>query len=117
MPVTAQKPLQQDISALFGRSRTEGHNDVERIYSEIRDDLKQANTRAALTELYRRAGYLVTQTDAPGWEKRYGERAPALREQARSEFRHLVREINARAGRLGIKGEFAEAWGKMKTSI
>jgi len=38
---------------------------MKRVFTDIRRDITDAKTRPALTELYKRAGYLITLTDAP----------------------------------------------------
>jgi hypothetical protein len=88
--------------------------DIDRIFAEIRDDLSHAGSRATLTELYRRAGYLITLTYAPSWEDRFGDKAASLRHEAEVDFRKLVKQLNAKAERIGEKGDYDENWGKMK---
>lgn len=89
--------------------------DIDRIFSEIRDDLGHAKSRATLTELYRRAGYLITLTYAPSWAERFGDKAAGLRHEAEADFRKLVKQINAKAEKIGEDGDYDENWGKMKT--
>ncbi len=93
----------------------ESKADIDRIFGEIRDDLGHAKNRATLTELYRRAGYLITLTYAPSWEKRFGEKAASLRREAEADFRKLVKSLNTQAEKIGEKGDYDEAWGKMKS--
>ena len=88
--------------------------DIDKIFKEIKDDITHAKSRDALTELYRRAGYLITLTYAPSWEKAYGDRARDLRVEAEKDFRNTARLINARAERIHVRGDYDEAWGKMK---
>ncbi len=88
--------------------------DIDRIFGEIRDDIKHAHDRERLTELYRRAGYLITLTYAPAWEKRFGDKAAGLRKEAETGFRKTARLINAKAEDIGEKADYDEAWGKMK---
>ncbi len=92
----------------------ESKADIDKIFGEIRDDLRHANSRATLTELYRRAGYLITLTYAPSWAERFGDTAVSLRHEAEADFRKLVKQINARAEKVGEKGDYDENWGKMK---
>ncbi len=40
-----------------------------------------------MTELYKRAGYLITLTHAPSWEEKFGKEARALRKTGEEEFR------------------------------
>jgi len=91
-----------------------GKADIDKIFAEIRDDLRHVNSRAILTELYRRAGYLITLTYAPSWAERFGDKAASLRDEAEADFRKLVKQINARAEKVGEKGDYDENWGKMK---
>jgi len=88
--------------------------DIDRIFIGIRDDLSRARSRETLTELYRRAGYLITLTYAPSWEKRFGDQAASLRREAEADFRKLVKSLNAHAEKIGEKGDYDENWGKMK---
>lgn len=88
--------------------------DIDKIFAEIRGDLGHARSRDTLTELYRRAGYLITLTYAPSWEERFGDKAAGLRHEAETDFRKLVKQINAHAEKIGEKGDYDENWGKMK---
>jgi hypothetical protein len=88
--------------------------DIDKIFSEIRGDIKNAKSRATLTELYRRAGYLITLTYAPSWEERFGHKAASLRKEAEADFRETVKRLNKHAESIGEKGDYDEAWGKMK---
>ncbi len=109
MVKTAEKP-KDDVK--YGH--VDNKADIDRIFGEIRDDIKHAHSRERLTELYRRAGYLITLTYAPAWEKRFGEKAAGLRKEAETDFRKTARLINAKAEDIGEKADYDEAWGKMK---
>ena len=89
--------------------------DIDHIFAEIREDLRHAGSRATLTELYRRAGYLITLTYAPSWDERFGDKAVSLRHAAEADFRKLVKSLNARAHKIGESGDYDENWGKMKS--
>ncbi len=88
--------------------------DLERIFKEIREDVEKAKRRPALTELYRRAGYLVTLTHAPSWETKFGREAASLRKEAESEFATTARKVNQRARAIGTESDYDETWGKEK---
>jgi hypothetical protein len=88
--------------------------DIDTIFDDIRADIEHAKDRPALTELYRRAGYLITLTYAPSWEKRFGDKATDLRTEAEAAFRKTARLINQRAAKIGVKDDYDEAWGRMK---
>jgi len=64
-----------------------------------------------LTELYKRAGYLITLTHAPSWEQKFGKDVQALRQVAQEEFRKTAHKINRRAQQLGTEADFDERWG------
>jgi hypothetical protein len=90
----------------------ENKSDLEKIFSQIRGDVEKADTRPALTELYRRAGYLITLTHAPSWEEKFGKEAVSLRKEAADEFRKTAQKINQRAKQIGTEADYDEKWGK-----
>ena len=91
----------------------EVHNktDLKKIFTEIRQDVDKANSRPALTELYKRAGYLITLAQAPSWKKKFGGDAQALRTVAEDEFTTTARQINHRAKQVGAEPDYDEHWG------
>jgi hypothetical protein len=86
-------------------------SNLEKIFSQIRGDVERADSRPALTELYRRAGYLITLTHAPSWEEKFGKEATALRKLAEDEFRKTAQKINQRARQIGTEADYDETWG------
>lgn len=86
--------------------------DMEKVFTEIRKDVDQAKSRPALTELYKRAGYLITLTYAPSWEEKFGREASGLRRLGEEEFQKTARKINRRAGEIGTEADYDEKWGK-----
>src|SRR5688572_8609020 len=89
----------------------ENKTDLKEIFSAIRDDVDQAKSREGLTELYKRAGYLITLTQAPSWEKKFGDDADDLRGVAEGEFGTTARKINRRAQAIGTDADYDEKWG------
>jgi hypothetical protein len=89
----------------------ENKSDLERIYLQIRREVEQADSRPALTELYRRAGYLVTLTYSPAWEKKFGPEVAELREIAEDGFHKTARKINQRAKQICTDPDYDETWG------
>lgn len=85
---------------------------MKKVFLAIRNDVKQAKSRPALTELYKRAGYLITLTHAPSWEEKFGKDARTLRKVGEEEFSRTARKINSRAKQIGDKADFDEKWGK-----
>ncbi len=85
---------------------------MRRVFSEIRKDVDQAKSRPALTELYKRAGYLVTLTHAPSWKEKFGKEARQLRHVGEKEFSTTAKKINSRAKKIGADADYDETWGK-----
>lgn len=86
-------------------------SDLEKVFREIRDDVENARSRETLTELYRRAGYLITLTHAPSWHEKFGARAEDLRDEAEQEFATTARKINRQAEKIGTEADYDEKWG------
>jgi hypothetical protein len=85
--------------------------DLKKIFTEIRHDVEEARSRPDLTELYKRAGYLITLTHAPSWEEKFGKEAAQLRKVAKEEFGTTARKINRRAEQIGTEANYDETWG------
>jgi hypothetical protein len=62
-------------------------SDMRKVFTNIRRDIESAQSRPALTELYKRAGYLITLTHARSWQEKFGRDAASLREVGEEEFR------------------------------
>jgi hypothetical protein len=84
---------------------------LKNVFKAIRRDVEKAKSRPALTELYKRAGYLITLTHAPSWGEKFGKGAAALRKAAKEEFGSTARKINRRARQLGTDADYDETWG------
>jgi hypothetical protein len=84
---------------------------MRRVFAEIRRDVQEAKSRPALTELYKRAGYLITLTHAPSWQEKFGSDATELRKVGEEEFRKTAHKINRRAAQIGTEADFDETWG------
>jgi len=89
-----------------------GKTDMKRVFTSIRSDVNQARSRPALSELYKRAGYLISLTHAPSWNKKFGREAVQLRKLGEEEFGRTARKINSRARKLNARADFDEKWGK-----
>jgi hypothetical protein len=83
----------------------------KRVFTGIRRDVDSAASRPALTELYKRAGYLITLTHAPSWQEKFGKKASGLRKVGEEEFRKTARKINRRAAQIGTETDYDEKWG------
>jgi hypothetical protein len=85
--------------------------DLKDVFLDIRRDVDQAKSRQRLTELYKRAGYLITLTQAPSWQHQLDAQAAKLRQTAEREFATTARQINRRAETIGDEGDYDEKWG------
>ena len=94
---------------IYGEVRSK--TDMKRVFGAIRRDVANARSRPALTELYKRAGYLITLTYAPSWEEKFGSDASALRRIGKAEFSKTAKKINRRAAQIGTAADFDEKWG------
>lgn len=86
--------------------------DLKEVFSEIRKDVEDANSRSDLTELYRRAGYLITLTNASSWETKFGDEIDDIRDVAEDEFAKTARKINSQAEKIGTDADYDEKWGE-----
>ena len=84
---------------------------MKRVFMDIRHDVEKARSRPDLTELYKRAGYLITLTHAPSWREKFGREATSLRAVGEEEFRKTARKINRRAAQIGTEADFDDTWG------
>src|SRR5262245_57612277 len=85
---------------------------MKRVFTDIRRNVSDAKSRPALTELYKRAGYLITLTYAPSWDEKFGKDAGKMRQVGKDEFRKTARKINRRAAQIGTDADYDEKWGK-----
>jgi hypothetical protein len=84
---------------------------MQRVFTDIRRNVEDARSRPALTELYKRAGYLITLTHAPSWKEKFGQHAATLRRVGEQEFSKTARKINRRAAQIATEANFDETWG------
>jgi hypothetical protein len=84
---------------------------MKRVFTGIRRDVTNASSRPALTELYRRAGYMIALTHAPSWDAKFGRDAGTLRQVGEDEFRKTAHRINRRARAIGTDADYDEKWG------
>jgi hypothetical protein len=84
---------------------------MKRVFADIRRDVAKAGSRPSLTELYKRAGYLITLTHAPFWEEKFGRKAATMRHVGQEEFARTARRINRRAEQIGTEADYDEKWG------
>jgi hypothetical protein len=80
------------------------------LFDRIRRDVANAQSREALTEIYERAGGLVSLTDARSWKLKHTRNAADLCALSKDEFRTIAKNIKRRAHQLGTEPNFAETW-------
>ena len=100
-----------DIRRIASSLDRYGERFIKRIFTEIRHDVDRAKSRPDLTELYRRAGYLITLIHTPFMDEKFGTAAKALRDAGEEEFQRTIRTINARAEEIGTEADYDEEWG------
>ena len=87
---------------------------MKRVFTDIRRDVAGAKSRPALTELYKRAGYMITLTYAPSWREKFGREAGSLRHLGEAEFRRTAHKINRQAKAIGTAADYDDKWGAMR---
>lgn len=84
--------------------------DMEEAFAAIRRDIDQAANRPDLTELYRRASYLITLTHDASWREKSGEDPAQISRMGDDQFRETAQAINRRAAEIGADADFDETW-------
>jgi len=88
--------------------------DLRQSFRKIREDVEQATVRTELTELYKRAVYLIMMTHgSPLKEDRELKRRRLL---AEAEFGRTVRMLNRRAKKIGVAADYPEHWDQLATN-
>ena len=85
--------------------------DLKHVFQAIRGNVDKARSRESLTELHKRAGYLIALTHAPSWKESFGRKASDLRKTAEAEFSTTARKINRQAKAIGTDANYDEKWG------
>ena len=83
---------------------------LKEAFSEIRDEVNQATSRIELTDLYNRAGYLITLAYDSFWERKFFDDIEEIRHTAEEEFEETARKNNDQAERIGFEGNYDEVW-------
>ena len=93
----------------YGQVNSEA--DLRQIFDDIRGEVPAASSRDELTQLYRRAEYLIALTYAPAWQKKFDGRLDSLRRTGEAAFTTVARAINGRAAEIGTAADYDETWG------
>ncbi len=83
---------------------------LKKIFGDIRRDVENAKSRPSLTELYKRAGYLITLTHAPSWEEKFGKGVNALRGGLRREMGEMTDEKQFEKGAVSSHRVQVQRW-------
>lgn len=92
-------------------------NDLTCLYTQIQAEVEQAQDRATLMELHKRANSLVALTYIPSWIEQCGHNAEEIRETAHREYNKTARAINRRAHQIGIAADYDEEWGEGRLQV
>ena len=79
-------------------------------FAEIREEVRKATSRLELTDLYNRAGYLITLAYDSFWERKFFDDIEEIRDTANTEFLLTTRAINSQAEKIGFEGNYDEVW-------
>src|SRR5262245_22963472 len=79
-------------------------------FLEIRHEVSRATSRLELTDLYNRAGYLVTLAYDSFLERKFFDNIDEVRYTAEEEFGKTARKINDQAEKIGFDGNYDEVW-------
>lgn len=83
---------------------------LKEAFAEIRAEVDQAVSSYDLTDLYNRAGYLITLANDAFWERKFNDDIDEIHQTAEDEFRRTAHQINTRAERIGLDGNYDEVW-------
>jgi len=88
--------------------------DLRQSFRKIRADVEHANDRANLTELYKRAVYLIMMTH--GSPLKEDREMKTRRLIAEAEFGRTVRMLNRRAKKIEVTADYDENWRQLETN-
>jgi hypothetical protein len=86
--------------------------DLRARFREIREVLEQAGSQEELTELYKRAVFMILMTHSSPLNEKDRE-MKRRREATEREFARTVRMINRRAKKIGVEANYSEDWEHM----
>lgn len=83
---------------------------LKEAFAEIREEIDYAASSYDLTDLYNRAGYLITLANDAFWERKFSDDIEQIHQTAEEEFRKTAHRINQQAERIGLDGHYDEVW-------
>ena len=85
-------------------------------FKEIREEVEKSQSREELTELYKRAVYMILMTHSSPINEKTDREMKRKREMTEREFTRTVRLINRHAKKIGIEPDYNENWKQMSTN-
>jgi hypothetical protein len=95
-----------------GNART----DLRGRFKEIRESVEKAQSKEELTELYKRAVYMILITHSSPIDEKFDREMRRKRETTEREFTRIVRLINRQAGKIGVEADYDENWKNLATN-
>ncbi len=90
--------------------------DLRHVFDEIREDVEKAASREDLTELYKRAAYMILMTHATPLADKSDREMGRRREITERDFAQTVRMINRQAKKIGTEADYNEKWEELSTN-
>jgi hypothetical protein len=77
-------------------------------FKEIRETVEKAQSKEALTELYKRSVYMILMTHSSPIDEKHDREMRRKRETVEREFSRTVRLINQQAKKIGVEADYDE---------
>ena len=90
--------------------------DLRHVFNEIREDVEKAASREDLTELYKRAAYMILMTHATPLADKSDREMGRRREITERDFAQTVRMINGQAKKIGTEADYNAKWEELSTN-
>ena len=90
--------------------------DLRHVFNEIREDVEKATSREGLTELYKRAAYIILMTHATPLADKSDREMGRRREITERDFAQTVRMINGQAKKIGTEADYNAKWEELSTN-
>jgi len=95
-----------------GNART----DLRGRFKEIREEVEKAQSKEALTELYKRSVYMILMTHSSPINEKFNRVLKRRRETTEREFARTVRLMNRQAKKIGVEADYDESWQNLATN-
>ena len=95
-----------------GNART----DMQGRFKEIREAVEEAQSKEALTELYKRSVYMILMTHSSPIDEKVDRDLKRKRDRAEREFARTVHVINKQAKKMGVEADYDENWKNLATN-